>query len=147
MLIMPNATITQTWTALMRASRRLLAAVESALKRAGLPPLAWYDILLELERADKGRLRPFELEQRMLLAQYNLSRLIDRLAAAGLVERQPCPDDGRGQIIAPTEAGRALRAKMWPVYAEAIEAHLGQKLTDTDSAQLGRLLDRLAAQH
>ena len=46
------------WMRLMRASRTTLAAIEAALKGAGLPPLSWYDALLELRRAGVGGLRP-----------------------------------------------------------------------------------------
>ncbi len=58
------------WTALMTKSRVLLEAVESSLKSAGYPPLAWYDALLELEKAGPDGLRPFELKDRILLPQY-----------------------------------------------------------------------------
>ena len=57
------------WARLMKAQRVALARVEAGLKRAGLPPLAWYDVLLELERAGKAGLRPFELERALLLEQ------------------------------------------------------------------------------
>ena len=63
----------------MKAQQIALASVEQSLRSAELPQLVWYDALLELERAGKQGLRPFELERQMLLAQYNLSRLIDRI--------------------------------------------------------------------
>jgi len=110
-----------------------------------LPPLAWYDVLLELERAGKAGLRPFELERALLLEQYNLSRLIDRIEREGLVERAPCPQDGRGQIVRVSERGRSMRRAMWPIYAQAIEAAVGGRLdkaeAQTLSALLGRLID------
>ena len=59
---------------------------------AGFPPLSWYDALLELSRAPNGMLRPVELEKHMLLPQYSTSRLVDRLAEAGLAERKTCSD-------------------------------------------------------
>lgn len=137
-----EATI-RAWARLMKAQHRALGSVESALKAAGLPPLAWYDVLLETERAGKDGLRPFELEQAMLLAQYNLSRLVDRIEAAGYVERRPCADDGRGHLIAITDAGRAVRRRMWPVYARAIETAVGQRLSGKQAATLGDLLGQL----
>ncbi|MBY0319115.1 MAG: MarR family winged helix-turn-helix transcriptional regulator [Reyranella sp.] len=137
-----EATI-RAWARLMKAQHRALGSVESALKAAGLPPLAWYDVLLETERAGRDGLRPFELEQAMLLAQYNLSRLVDRIETAGYVERRPCADDGRGHLIAITDAGRAMRRRMWPVYARAIEAAVGQRLSGKQAATLGELLGQL----
>ena len=75
--------VVRVWARLAKAQRQALAVIEQALSAAKLPPLACYDVLLELERAD-GTLRPFELEREMLLAQYNLSRLIDRLGKSRL---------------------------------------------------------------
>ena len=61
------------WARLLKASAKLLDAVERDLKQAGLPPLAWYDALLELHRARPDGLRPGDLEKEMLLPQYNVS--------------------------------------------------------------------------
>lgn len=138
----PSAEVTQAWISLMRAQQRLLAAIEGDFKAAGLPGLGWYDVLWELHRADGGRLRPFEIEERTLLAQYNLSRLIDRLERQALVERQAFDTDGRGRWVVITEKGRALRTAMWTVYARAITTHIGAKLSEADAVQLARLLSR-----
>src|SRR5436190_6178622 len=74
------------WTQLIRAHRSALCSVEKALRAADLPPLEWYDVLLELKRG--GPLRPRDLQDRLLLAQYNLSRLLDRMEADALVTRE-----------------------------------------------------------
>src|SRR5262249_30802116 len=116
----PAPQIVTAWARLVRVQQALLNAVESDLKAAGVPPLAWYDALLELSRAEGGRLRPSALEAAMLLPQYSTSRLIDRLEEAALVAREACPGDMRGQVVAITPAGRALRKKMWDAYAAAI---------------------------
>src|SRR5690606_5806708 len=92
----PSDSVIRAWARLERAHRATQSTVETRLKRAGLPPLAWYDALLELERADPRGLRPFELQKEMLFAQYNLSRLVDRLEAAGHVARSASEADGRG---------------------------------------------------
>jgi DNA-binding MarR family transcriptional regulator len=131
------------WARLVRAEQALLGAVERDLKQAGFPPLAWYDVLLELVRAADGRLRPYEIEQKTLLAQYNLSRLLDRLEREGLIRRETCPDDARGQWIVVTDQGRALQEKMWKAYAPAIQRHVGDKLDDKSATALGELLGRL----
>src|SRR3954466_973849 len=139
----PSDAVVTAWARLVRAREALVGAVEGDLKAAGLPPLAWYDVLLELSRAPQGRLRPFEIEKETLLAQYNLSRLLDRLEREGLVTRKPCSDDGRGQWAVITEKGRAAQARTWKVYARAIEAHVGEKLDDKAAALLADLLGRL----
>jgi len=140
----PSQETTAAWARLVCVQQTVLGAVERDLKAAGFPPLAWYDALLELSRAPSGQLRPVELEKQMLLAQYSTSRLIDRLAEAGLAERRVCPVDGRGHYVAITQAGRNLQKKMWDTYAAAIERHVGTKLSGKEAARLADLLGRLA---
>ena len=139
----PSDRVVHAWTRLVRAQQTVLAAVEGDLKAAGFPPLAWYDVLLELARATDGRLRPYEIEQKTLLAQYNLSRLLDRLEREGLIRRETCPDDARGQWVVVTAQGRALQEKMWRAYAPAIQRHIGDRLDEKSAATLAELLDRL----
>lgn len=133
--------IVQAWVRLNRAQTRVMARVEAALKAAGMPPLAWYDVLWALERAE--RLRPAELQDRLLLSQYNLSRLLDRMARDGLLRRLPHAEDARGQWVAATADGVALRRRMWPVYAGALAEAFGGRLTAEEAAGLAALLDRI----
>ena len=140
----PSEEAVTAWAQLVRAQQTVLGRIEAALKAAGLPPLSWYDVLLELGRTEDGRLRPLELERRTLLAQYNASRLIDRMEKAGLVERLPHPEDGRGQLVAITPEGRVLQKRMWKVYGPAIVAHVGDKLSRAEASELARLLKKLA---
>jgi DNA-binding MarR family transcriptional regulator len=137
-----NATITA-WARLIRAHNIVFAAVEGELKAAGFPPLAWYDVLLELRRSG-GSLRPLEVERHLLLAQHNVSRLVDRLEKARFVKRLPVEGDARAQIIAITDEGRDLLTRMWPAYAAAIQKHVGDRLdSEIDATQLSHLLARL----
>jgi DNA-binding MarR family transcriptional regulator len=139
----PSNEVTAAWIRLMRVQSRVLGCVEQDLKKAGFPPLAWYDALLELSRAPSGELRPVELEKQMLIPQYSTSRLIDRLVDEGLAARRECKIDKRGQFVEITEAGRELQKKMWNSYSAAIEKYVGSKLSDADALRLCGLLDRL----
>ena len=141
----PSEAAVRAWIRLIRARDRLLGAIERDLKASDCPPLAWYDVLLELSRAADGRLRPFEIEKETLLAQYNLSRLLDRLEKEGLMSREPCPDDARGHWVVITEKGRAAQARTWRVYARAIQKHVGERLDDKAAVALAELLGRLTA--
>ena len=143
MITRPSKIAVRAWALLVKRGQHVLQSVERDLKAAGLPPLSWYDALLELAREDSGQLRPFELEERMLLAQYHMSRLIGRLAKAGYVERLSYPRDGRGQIIGITGTGRFLLTRMWPVYADAIRRHLAEKITDEEAARILAEFDEL----
>jgi DNA-binding MarR family transcriptional regulator len=119
--------------------------IEAALKDAGFPPLSWYDVLLELRRATEGRLAPRDLEREMLLEQYNLSRLLDRMEAEGLVRRTPYPGDKRRQLVEITPEGRSLQKRMWSAYGAAIQKHVGARLDETEADMLAGLLGKLAA--
>jgi DNA-binding MarR family transcriptional regulator len=138
-----SKTVVRAWARLAAAQRYALATIERRLKAAGLPSLVWYDVLLEVERAGDEGIRPVKLERAMLLAQYNLSRLLDRIERAGYVERRACDADGRGQMIVITDEGRAMRRKMWPVYAAAIEAAVGRRLSEAQAEALDELLGLL----
>ena len=131
------------WARLLKASAKLLAFVERDLKEAGLPPLAWYDALLELHRARPHGLRPGDLQQEMLLPQYNVSRLVDRLESSGYAVRRPHPQDGRGQMLQITETGTDLIKRMWDVYGRTIAANFALKLEGRDAERLAKLLSRL----
>lgn len=141
----PAPSTVQAWIGLATASRLVFERVEADLKAAGLPPLAWYDALLEIERAGEDGIRPMELQDRLLLPQYGTSRLLDRLAAAGLTERLACAKDRRGFSVRISADGRDMRRKMWPVYARALGATMGAALdraeTDTLTALLSRVSD------
>lgn len=136
-------TTVQTWIRLVRAYKTALSSIEKALKEQGLPPLSWYDVLLELERAGKQGLRPFELEPALLLPQYGVSRLVGRLEAAGYVERLSCEGDKRGQCLIITPSGKELRRNMWAIYGKALEQAVGCKLSRGESKKLSALLRKL----
>ena len=134
---------TAVWTRLVRASEEILSHVEAALKAADLPPLAWYDVLLELDRAGPQGLRPFALQERLLLQQYGTSRLLKRLEDAGLVATARAEDDGRGQIVTLTDRGRTTQAAMWPVYATVLRQRIETRLDPAERQTLAALLARL----
>jgi DNA-binding MarR family transcriptional regulator len=139
---LPRAAV-DAWTRLMRAEQALVDKVEDDLKRAGFPSLTWYDVLLELDRAPDGHLPQQDVQGRVMLAQYNLCRLADRLEAEHLIERRRCPVDGRNRHLVITRKGRELRAAMWPVYAASIQRHVAQRLTQEEARQLAGLLTKL----
>ena len=133
------------WARFLATHARLVEKIEAELSAAGLPPLAWYDVLWELEKAEGGKLRMHELAHAVVLSRSNLTRLIDRLGDAGLTTRERCADDRRGAFAAITAKGREMRKKMWPLYKEQIEqlfvTHLSVKDAETLNALLGTILD------
>jgi DNA-binding MarR family transcriptional regulator len=137
--------IANLWVGLHQVERRALGQIEAALKAAGHPPLAWYDVLLELAKAAPAPLRQSLLEDQLLLAQYNLSRLLDRMEREGLVARKPNAGDKRATDVSITTAGKRLRRAMWPVYRDALAGALGSRLTAAETCRLRTLLEKLGA--
>ena len=135
------------WARFVVAHALLNERIEEALAEAGLPPLAWYDVLWTLESAEHGRLRMADLARKVILSRSNVTRLADRLEKAKLVSRADCPVDGRGTVCALTDAGRRMRGRMWPVYRKQIEVLFGRHLDDKDAertiAAFERMIDSL----
>jgi DNA-binding MarR family transcriptional regulator len=119
-----------------------LRAIEERLAAAGQPPFAWYDVLLELERAG-GRLRIGELGLRLVVEPYNVTRLLDRLEKEGLLKRQRASGDGRGAFAVLSEKGEVLRKKMWPHYRRAILEVFGEALSNRDAETMVAALKKV----
>lgn len=143
----PTEAAVQAWARLVRVEQALLDRIEEDLKSAGLPPLVWYDVLLELVREPGDRLRHRDLHRRMLLAKYNLSRLLDRMEVDGLIGRQPVNDDARGEYVRVTKRGRDMQKRMWPVYRRAIAKHFSNRLSIDDIDQLLRILSKVSIEN
>ena len=130
------------WGALLHSHARATARVGRQAEAEGALPLDWYDVLLALENAPDNRLRMGELVEHVVLSPSGLTRLIDRIEKAGLVERHLCPNDRRAFEVALTKEGRAAREQSWPIYARAVAQGFGDRYSDEEAAQLAVLLGR-----
>jgi len=142
---MPSDETQTAWCALFRSHKIVLAEIESKLKTAQLPQLLWYDLLWQLEQASSCGVRAFELQPKLFLPQYGMSRLVDRIEAQGLIEKHECPEDGRGIALTITDKGREVRKQMWAVYAPAMQKALGAKLSKAEIVTLVQILGKLSA--
>ena len=138
---------TKAWTRLVRAQRLIAETLERDLKSAGLPVLAWHDIMRELAAAPERKLRPSAIEATLGLAQYHLSRLTDKLAGEGLVIREKLADDGRGQWLVLTEAGAALDVRMAAQVGATLQTHFATRLEGDNARKLAKLLGKLLPGH
>ncbi|HEX8833438.1 MAG TPA: MarR family transcriptional regulator, partial [Abditibacteriaceae bacterium] len=130
------------YSALLRSYASVLRQIEEHSKAEGALAPEWYDVLLALEYAPEGRLRVGELACRVTVSRSGLTRLVDRLEAAGLVSRQLHPSDRRSFEIILTPEGRAEREKTWPIYASIIARVFGTHYNDDEARQLADLLTR-----
>ena len=129
-----------TWRAFLNAHARVTRAIGRELAEAGLPDLAWYDLLWTLYRRPGRSLRVKELANEVVLSPTAMSRFVDRVEAAGCVRREPDPEDRRALQVTLTDEGVELLRRMWPVYRRGIERHFAAHL---DGASLREMLERM----
>lgn len=124
---------------LLRASRCVVGRIEPMLAQAGLTPtqLGVLEALLH-----KGPLSQRELGRKVLTSAGNLTDLLDKLQARGLVQREKVPGDRRRVAVVLTPAGRALIERVFPAHAVDIAAAMGG-LDPTELRQLDALLRKL----
>ncbi len=131
------------WRLFITVNVRLLDHIEEKFSAAKLPPMEWYDILLTLKEAPEYRLRLSEVAEKVLLSRSNLTRLVDRLEKAGLLRREPCPNDRRGTFAVITEAGLEIQQQMWIVYAEGIAEYFACHIDDNEVKLFQKILQRM----
>jgi DNA-binding MarR family transcriptional regulator len=140
----------EAWAALLRTHAAVVRRVEAEMEAAEGLPLAWYDALLELNAAPERRLRMQDLAARVVLSRSRVSRVVDEMVRAGLVEKVPDPTDGRAAFAVITEVGRAALRRAAPGYLAGVEAHFLAHLTPEERATiatgLGRVLEALPAE-
>lgn len=124
-----------------------MRAIERDLDQAGAIPIAWYDVLLELNAAPDRRLRMQELGMRTVVSRTRVSRIVGELERAGHVERVADSSDGRATLACLTESGRAALKQAAPVYLHGIEQHFTRHLSVADQRAIGRALQRVIDAH
>jgi MarR family transcriptional regulator, 2-MHQ and catechol-resistance regulon repressor len=90
----------------------------------------------------KGPLLLGEVQRKILVSSGGVTYLVDRLEAAGLVERRDCPEDRRARYAALTRRGEQLMEQIFPAHAAAITA-AAAALTATEKRQAIALLKKL----
>ena len=127
------------WRALLAAHATVVARTERALAAAGLPPLAWYDVLWAVRESPRRRARLGELADLLTISRGGATKLVDRLEEAGLLRREPAPGDRRGSYAVLTRAGEGMLRRMWPTYAAVLADAVGH-LRASDATRLAGLL-------
>ncbi len=127
----------EAWRGVLVVHVQMRAVIERAAGDAGVLPVAWFDLLVTLDGTPGGRVRLGDLAEVVLLTRAGLSRLVDRVEAAGLLRREACPSDKRGAFAALTPAGAAAVRRAWPVYRRAIMDHFGRHLPDPAAIAAG----------
>jgi DNA-binding MarR family transcriptional regulator len=130
------------WIALLRAHATLMRQLETQLEQGTGLALADYDVLAQLAIAD-GELRMTELANRALISRSGMTRRVGRLVDQGLVRRANDGADGRGVVVALTDAGVARLAETAPTHARGIAEYFVSRLDDQELAVLESALDKV----
>jgi DNA-binding MarR family transcriptional regulator len=131
------------WRALLTAQAVTVDAVEGRLQAEGRLSLAWFEVLARLSSAEGSMLRMQDLANRLVLSRSGVTRLVDRLEAAGLIERASCASDRRGTYAVLTDAGKRAFEEARPFVDRAVQASFGRHLSDAEAQQLEAVLTKL----
>jgi DNA-binding MarR family transcriptional regulator len=131
------------WGALLQVHATLVPRIDRSLRRAAGMPLAWYDVLLELQAAEDGRRTMSELAEQVVLSRTRVSRVVDELADQKLVRREPHPSDARSAFAVITPLGLERFRKAAPVYRESIKREFADGLSEHELGALVRGLGKV----
>src|SRR3954453_23256629 len=134
---------TSAWGALLQVHAEVVPVLDQALLADVGMPLRFYDVLLELAAAPDRKLRMTDLADRVVLSRTRVSRLVEEMAAAGLLVREQNPQDGRSAYAALTALGLKRYRQAAPSYLAGIEEHFAKQLSDRDLATLAAMLERV----
>lgn len=128
---------------LMEAAAALSCRTVPTLEAHGLSA-QWFEALLRLARSPEGRLRMTDLANEMTsISPSGLTRVIDRLEAAGLVCREQCPTDRRSAYAVISEEGRRRVEDVLPDHLDDLERGYVSLFSEREARQLEKLLRRV----
>ena len=130
------------WRSFVTIHFAITGQLDDELRRESGLTLPEYEVLWELTNASDNRLRMNELARHLLFTRSGVTRLIDRLEAAGYVERDVCDHDGRGVYAALTESGFAAFEAAAIPYIDRLRELFFDRLKG-DLRETRRLLGRL----
>jgi DNA-binding MarR family transcriptional regulator len=136
---MPGLDIAEfrSWQNFLEASLRLSSRLNKDLMEGHKVTLVDVRLLDLLDHSATGSARMGDLAEALMALPSRITRQIRRLEAAGLVERQASPEDGRGVNATITEAGRALVAKAMVTYGRSVRTNYLEQLTRAQVTALG----------
>jgi DNA-binding MarR family transcriptional regulator len=130
---------------LLRGHRVVSDGVDRALRETGLS-LALWEVLVILTSAPGMRLRMADITQRMLVSKSNVSKLTDRLEAAGMIERETSRSDRRVVYASLTQAGKQAVKRGADLFNDGARQYIAKHLTAAElRAMRSGLLKVLAA--
>jgi DNA-binding MarR family transcriptional regulator len=131
------------WRASLEAHSLVLRVFESEMQEGVGFSLAWYDILLHLSEAPGRSMRMNELAESLVLSRSWLSRRVEAMEAAGLVQRWRAEEDARGVCAALTPEGQRAYRRAAKVHVEAVQEHFMAYLSVDEASTISACFDRV----
>src|SRR5882757_4303220 len=133
----------EAWRSLARTHAAVSGRMQEALAAAELPPLAWFEMLAAIAAADDERMKMGDLAEALVITRGGLTKLVDRLVKAGLIERTFCETDRRVSYATLLPAGAELLEEMVPVVSGELELAFSANLSVKQADELRDNLDRV----
>ena len=133
------------WHAFLVAHAALEPILNRELEAACGLPLRWFDVLVQLHAMPHKRLSMTELANAVLLSKSGLTRLVDRIEEAGLVQRASAPGDRRSLLIVLTPSGEKIFKRAAPIHEDGIRRHFAAHIRDNEATAVEGALGRIAA--
>ena len=131
------------WRAFIESSWALHTRLEDELRAATGLSMADYHVMVVLSEAPENRLRMGELAGRLVFSASRLTYQISSMVKRGLVRKQACPQDGRGQEAVLTDAGLAALTAAAPLHLATVRESFIDDLDDAELATITRVFGRL----
>jgi DNA-binding MarR family transcriptional regulator len=132
------------WRSWLTASKGLTDQLSRELQEQHGLTITDYEILVRLSESENNSIRMSDLATKTLLSRSRLSHQIDRMESAGLIERQTCADDRRGQLAVLTKVGTKALVAAAPDHVMGVRKHLVDLLSDEEFQALGSAAKKIA---
>src|SRR6201996_5975737 len=131
----------QAWRSLAQTHAAVSGRLQEALAAAELPPLAWFEMLAAIAGSDQERMKMGDLAETLVITRGGLTKLVDRLVKAGLIERTFCETDRRVSYATLLPAGAELLEEMVPVVPGELALPSAPRLSERQADDLRQTLD------
>lgn len=133
----------EAWIAIAQTHAAVTGRLQEVLTAAELPPLAWFEVLATLDRAPEQRLKMGELAEALVITRGGLTKLVDRLIKAGLLERTFCETDRRVSYATLLPAGVELLEEMRPLVRAELATAFSANLSVEQAEELRSMLEQV----
>ncbi len=133
----------EAWGSLSRTHAAISQRLGEALAQGDFPPLPWYEVLAAVAEAPEQRMRMGDLAEALVITRGGLTKLVDRLVKAGLLERTFQATDRRVSYATLLPAGISLLTEMRPVIVGELDVAFSASLSVAQANELRGTLDSI----